>query len=79
MKTESASKVPQAANPMNGGQSTGVKSEHGQMGKAGMTSSHTKPNMMYNLSLYRKNYRRKEMKNDKACMKVMQSFSRTSD
>lgn len=35
--------------------------------------------MMYNLSLYRKNYRRKDMKNDKVCMKVIQTFSRTSE
>lgn len=44
-----------------------------------MQSSHTKPNMMYNLSLYRKNYRRKDIKNDKVCMKVIQTFSRTSE
>lgn len=35
--------------------------------------------MMYNLSLYRKNYRRKDIKNDKACMKVIQNFSKTSE
>ena len=34
---------------------------------------------MYNLSLYRKNYRKKDMKNDKVCMKVLQNFSRTSE
>jgi hypothetical protein len=79
MKTESAVKVQQAANIANGGHSSGVKTEHGQVGKVGMMSSHTKPNMMYNLSLYLKNYKRKDMKNDKACMKVIQSFSRTSD
>jgi hypothetical protein len=76
MKTESAPKVQQAPNVSNANNSTALKTEHG---KGGIMSSHTKPNMMYNLSLYRKNYKRKEVKNDKACMKVIQSFSRTSE
>ena len=76
MKTESVSKVQQTPNVDNPNHSTGLKAEHG---KGGIMSSHTKPNMMYNLSLYRKNYKRKDIKNDKACMKVIQSFSRTSE
>ena len=45
----------------------------------GLATSHIKPNMMYNLSLYRKNYKRNELKNDKACMKVLQNFSKTTE
>lgn len=35
--------------------------------------------MMYNLSLYRRNYRKPDVKNEKTCMKLIQNFSKTSD
>jgi len=41
--------------------------------------SHQKPNMMYNLSLYRKSYRRNELKQDKISMNVLQSISKTKE
>jgi hypothetical protein len=59
---------------------------NGELGKIeegrrtqGVMSSHTKPNMMYNLSLYRRNYRKPEVKNEKTCMKLIKNFSKTSD
>lgn len=78
MTTETSSKLPAAASGSVPSNSTAGNVE--ELRKTnGVISSHTKPNMMYNLSLYRKSYKRKELKNDKACMRVIQNFSRTSE
>lgn len=77
MRTEGSGKL-QPSNCLNNTHSTISGGEEVRKSQ-GVQSSHTKPNMMYNLSLYRKNYRRKDMRNDKVCMKVLQNFARTSE
>ena len=46
---------------------------------AAAQTSHSKPNMMYNLSLYRKSYKRQDLRNDKICINVIQDLNRTRE
>lgn len=53
--------------------------EEGRRMTAAAQTSHSKPNMMYNLSLYRKSYKRQDLRNDKICINVMQDLKKTRE